>query len=137
MTRGEDFGAGPRDDLPGGDAALCAEYVLGLLSDAERVAFEDRLATEPHLQAEVAYWAENLADLAGAIPEVPPSPAVLRRIELATFGPAPPSVWRQLRPYLLGALAAAGLAWVASLSGLLDTGAVPPDTSGQGAETQD
>ena len=109
------------DDLPGGDAALCAEYVLGLLSGDEQRAFEQRLSRDGDLQAEVAYWCENLADLTLGLPEVTPAPAVLRRIEIAAFGPGRPPLWRLVLPYILGAVAAAAVAWVASVSGVLET----------------
>ncbi len=107
------------DTLPGGDSELAGEYVLGLLEGVELHAFEAQLASDPALQAEVAAWAAHLSELAADIPEVAPAPAVLRRIEIAAFGAAPPSFWRQLWPYVLGAAAAAALAWVATGVGLV------------------
>jgi anti-sigma-K factor RskA len=128
---------GPQDppddtgrDLPGGDAALCAEYVLGLLGPEETAAFEARFAQEPDLQEEVAYWAENFADLAVDLPDVQPAPAVLRRIEVAAFGPARPPLWRQVLPYILGSAAAAAIAWAASVSGLLYPTTGPTNATG-------
>ncbi len=124
---------GPRDhqgemlpDLPGGDTALCAEYVLGLLSAPEAQALEARLESEPALQAEVVYWAEHFADIADTVPEVAPPPAVLQRLELRAFGSARPPFWRQLLPYLVGAVVAATVAWMVNFSGLLNVGPEAP-----------
>ncbi|KMK67870.1 anti-sigma factor domain-containing protein [Puniceibacterium sp. IMCC21224] len=112
-------------DLPGGDVSLCAEYVLGLLTDAEARAFETRFQGDPDLRDELAYWADHFAALTDAIPAEAPPAAILGRIENAAFG-ARPSLWRQLMPYIAGALVAASVAWVAMVSGVLNFGAEEP-----------
>lgn len=112
------------DDLPnGGDTALAAEYVLGLMPDAEARAFEARLAKEPELEREVVVWTEYFAHLAGDVTGTAPAAAVKRRIEAAAFGDAPgrrrAPLWRMLMPYGAGAVLAAVLAWAAFTFGLL------------------
>ncbi len=121
MTGPDDQTGGMSPDLPGGDAALSAEYVLGLLSEGEVRAFEGRLSAEPDLQAEVVYWAEHFADITDTVPDVTPPKAVLRQIEIRAFGDTRKPLWRQLVPYALGALAAAAIAFAVNLGGLLDT----------------
>lgn len=113
-------------DLPGGDAATCAEYVLGLLSNADASAFEARLAADPDLRDETTYWAEYFAALTDAVPDVAPPAAIWHRIKADAFGPARPPLWRQLMPYLAGALVAASVAWVAMVSGVLNVGNEEP-----------
>ncbi|SLN47175.1 Anti-sigma-K factor rskA [Roseivivax jejudonensis] len=121
---------GPGDtDMPAGgggggeDSALAAEYVLGLMPEAEATAFETRLAAEPALEQEVVAWTEYLAMLADGVEDEVPATAVKRRIEAAAFGPDARSArtpfWRALVPYGLGAVAAALLAWVAFTFGPL------------------
>lgn len=57
------------------------EYVLGTLAGGERRAFEDSLAADPALRAEVAAWETRLAGLGDAIVPVQPPARVWRRIE--------------------------------------------------------
>ncbi|WP_146587444.1 anti-sigma factor [Puniceibacterium confluentis] len=127
MTGRSDDSDRPPPDLSGTDSALCAEYVLNLLSDDEARAFERRLEREPVLQTEVTYWAEHFADISDSLPEVAPAAAVLRRIETEIFGTGRQTLWRALLPYLLGALVAAALAWVVNTKGLLNTAPPAPD----------
>ncbi|MBS0123171.1 anti-sigma factor [Thetidibacter halocola] len=103
----------PQDtDLSGGWEAMAAEYVLGLLSKDEVRAFERQMATDPDLEQDVAAWTEYFATMTDDLPEVAPPPQVLNRIEQRLFSTPRPSIWRQLMPYLGGAVAAALLAWV-------------------------
>lgn len=64
---------------------LAGEYVLGLLSEDERAAFEARLASEPSTRAFVADWRERLLELDLSAAPVTPSPdlwpGIERRIE--------------------------------------------------------
>lgn len=105
-------------DLPGGDEATAAEYALGLLSEAEKQAFEAQLASDPDLRQDVAAWAEYLATLTDNIPEVAPPASVLRKIEADAFGAPPAPIWRQVIPYLIGAVAGAAMAWAVFVTGL-------------------
>ena len=110
-------------DLPGGWEAAAAEYVLGLLPEAERGAFEARLAQDPDLRQDVAAWAEYFSTLLAAEEEVAPPPQVLRRLEADLFVTARRPVWQQLLPYALGAVAGAMLAWIAFTTELLQPAA--------------
>ncbi|HRE81987.1 MAG TPA: anti-sigma factor [Opitutaceae bacterium] len=63
---------------------LASLYVLGLLEDAERLAFEQRLANEPELKTAVDGLREVSAQLAH-VPEGPPPPAELKGRILASI----------------------------------------------------
>ncbi|MDU8911141.1 anti-sigma factor domain-containing protein [Aestuariicoccus sp. MJ-SS9] len=104
---------GPEDtaDLPGGAEAMAAEYVLGLLSEDEARRFEAQMAQDPDLRQDVAAWSTYFTTLTDDIAPVDPAPQVFRRIEGALFGQKRPPLWRQLMPYLGGAVAAGLLAW--------------------------
>ncbi|MHA7869670.1 MAG: anti-sigma factor [Salipiger thiooxidans] len=113
--------SGPEDtDLPGGWEAAAAEYVLGLLPEDELRAFEARLSQDRDLQQDVEAWSEYFAALTDPVEAVAPPPQLLRRIEDRLFGRKRPSLWQQILPYLLGAVAAAAIAWAAMFSGMLD-----------------
>ncbi|ETW12643.1 hypothetical protein ATO8_11514 [Roseivivax marinus] len=113
---------GPED----GGTALAAEYVLGLMSDAESEAFEARLADEDALVDEVVLWTEYLARLVDAIPETAPAAAVKRRIEATAFGETlgrrSRSPLRQIIPYGIGGALAAMALWAAVSFGLVGGG---------------
>ncbi|MBE9638406.1 anti-sigma factor [Salipiger mangrovisoli] len=109
----------PQPGPPGGEEATAAEYVLGLLPVPERQAFEARLARDPALAREVASWCACFAALTADISEVAPPASLWPRLEARLHGAAQPPLWRQLLPYLLGAVLAAGLAWAAMVTGLL------------------
>ena len=124
MTGGSfDTGAPDRD-------IEAAEYVLGTLPQAERVAFARALEADAGLQAAVARWQIRLAPLAETLPEVaPPAGTWLRiRAALRPAGDDPriETLARGLRRWRLGALGAsalaAGLALALGLGRLL-----PPD----------
>lgn len=114
-------------ELPGGWEAAAAEYVLGLLPEEERRAFEAQMAQDRDLRQDVEAWEEYFSALTDPIPEVSPPPQVLRRTEAELFGRRRKPWWQQLLPYLIGAAAAAALAWMAMVSGLLNTGETRPD----------
>jgi anti-sigma-K factor RskA len=65
-----------------------AEYVLGVLPAAERPALEERIAREPALAREIAYWEERLGGLADTIKPVAPPAQSWLRIEAALSAPA-------------------------------------------------
>jgi anti-sigma-K factor RskA len=101
--------------------ALAAEYALGLLEPAEARAFERALEVDPDLRAEYAFWAGELADLAAAIPAVPPPPGLRAKLEARLFPEERQSFWRRLGlvPALAGALGAALIALAVTNLGLL------------------
>ncbi|WP_353471852.1 anti-sigma factor [Salipiger sp. H15] len=117
----------PQPDLPGGAEATAAEYVLGLLTDEERRDFEVLLAQDADLQQDVASWCAYFAALTDPIPETPPPATVWTRLEARLNPPAPSGLWRQVLPYLLGAVVAAGIAWAAMVAGLLVPGGTGPE----------
>lgn len=95
------------------DDATVAEYVLGTLPHAERVAFEKLLRDDAALRRDVADWSNRLAPLADEIEAVEPPAAVLANIEAALFEPAagPAPFWQRLGVWR-------GLA-VSSLAGMI------------------
>jgi anti-sigma-K factor RskA len=91
------------------DRLLAAEYVLGVLSAAERREIERRLSQEPALASEVAFWEERLT---------------WSRIERAIgIVPRPPSLWRSLVFWRSFGIASATLA-AASIAALAYIGLV-------------
>ncbi|HVZ01081.1 MAG TPA: anti-sigma factor [Dongiaceae bacterium] len=120
-------GNGPGDDGDG----RAAEYVLGTLSLAERLAFEAELAGDPALRRAVAAWSARLQPLADSVAPVAP-PTELRARVLAQIAPAPAA---GQRPFSLGRW----LAWTFGLSALAGAVAValvflttpqPPEAAG-------
>ena len=118
----EDDTIGPAD----GGNLIAAEYVLGVLSAQERREVARRLAQEPALAAEVAFWEERLAGLADTIAPVPPPPATWSRIEAAIGAPASgsSSIWQSLTFWRGFGLASATLA-AASIAMLAYIGLIP------------
>jgi anti-sigma-K factor RskA len=105
---------------------LAAEYVLGVLSAAERRDVERRLAQEPALDLEVALWEERLGGLADAVAPVAPPDAAWSRIEavIAPPAPRPASIWQSLAFWRSFAIGSGTLA-AASIAGLVYIGLVP------------
>ncbi|MGH2342177.1 anti-sigma factor [Segnochrobactraceae bacterium EtOH-i3] len=125
-TEAEEAGAIP-DDL------LAAEFVLGVLDTDQWTATEARRQADPAFAEIVTDWEQRLADLADAVPSVPPPARIHRRVEAELSlliarmpapepepEPAPPPprrgvpFWRGLAcgTGALAALAVAGLAVV-------------------------
>ncbi|MCA0939271.1 anti-sigma factor [Salipiger pacificus] len=117
----------PQPDPPEGVEALAAEYVLGLLTEPELRHFEALLVRDAGLRQEVASWQACFAALTADIPEAAPPEDLWPRIEARLHGPVRAALWRQLLPYLLGAVAAAGIAWAALVSGVLTPGSAGPE----------
>ncbi|MBV2361295.1 anti-sigma factor [Thalassococcus sp. CAU 1522] len=115
----------PGNDLPGGDEAAAAEYVLGLLSEDEARVFEARMATDPDLAQDVQAWSEYFATLTDDLPEIEAPLQVLQRAEAQALATGKPPVWRALWPYLAGAVAASLLAWLVLSGDLLGPGGTP------------
>ncbi|MBV8790435.1 MAG: anti-sigma factor [Pseudolabrys sp.] len=100
------------------DDALAAEFVLGLLSQADRQAAERRIAREPAFAGLVAHWEAQLVPFADDIAPVQPPHDVWLRISTAL----PPekvqaSRWASLAFWRGFAIGASGLA-LASLVAL-------------------
>ncbi len=67
--------------------AQAAEYVLGLLSEDERMAFEAQLRAEPALGAEVRRWEGYFASMAEIdVEEVAPPARILPAVRAELFG---------------------------------------------------
>jgi anti-sigma-K factor RskA len=100
--------------VPGGPEeheARIAEYVLGTLTGAERVAFEAALSRDAGLRLAVAQWSEHLQPLADAVPAVAP-PAALRARIIAAVAPRDAVTEADARPFNLSRW----LAWTLGLS---------------------
>jgi len=103
-----------------------AEYVLGVLGAADRREVERRLAREPALASEVAFWEDRLNGLADVVAPVSPPEAIWSRIETAIGGAPtrPRSVWESLSFWRSFAIGSATLA-AASIAALAYIGLVP------------
>ena len=62
------------------DRALAADYAMGLLDHAEEAAAERRIATDVTFAHAVDAWRSRLADFDVTAEQIPPSPALWRRI---------------------------------------------------------
>lgn len=103
------------------DAALAAEYALGLLAPPEARAFEVRLAVDPAFRALYAIWAGDLAALTDDIAPVTPPKSIESALNAELF-PEEKQGWLQslgLFPALLGGLLAALLVLYVSNLGIL------------------
>lgn len=99
------------------DTARAALYALGALPDEQRTAFEERLATSPELQEEVAALRAVTDDLALAAAPLAPRAAVRERLlARVAAGPAEAATRRAL-PDLLFALHAEAT-WITVTPGL-------------------
>lgn len=114
------------DDLPFSpldqDDALAAEYVLGVLSLADRSAVEARLKNDSAFVARVAAWENRLSPLNDDYAEVP-APDLVPRIEARLFPVAEQPARRPLFGWLSGAATAAAIAIAAVV---MFTPAAPP-----------
>ena len=107
--------------------SIAAEYVLGVLGADERREVERRLAHEPALASEVAFWEERLGVLADAVAPVTPPRHTWSKIEAAIPAAAvarPTSLWQSLAFWRGFGIAAATLA-AASIAALAYFGLVP------------
>jgi anti-sigma-K factor RskA len=78
---------------PDGDSVLVAEYVLGLLPEAERDSLRARLKAEPALRADLAFWRGRLASLDTEFAEATAPAGVWPRIEQRLFTEQARSGW--------------------------------------------
>jgi len=114
-----------------GDGTLiAAEYVLGVLSAAERSAVQARLAREPALRAEVEYWEQRLGTLASELAPVDPRPQVWAKIEAAIAAePRRRTLWQNLpfwRWTAIGSAAIAAASVAASLAAFVYLARIQP-----------
>jgi anti-sigma-K factor RskA len=116
MNDDDTIGSGEHGDL------AAAEYVLGVLSAAERGAVELRIEREPLFAAEVAFWEARLVGLADQVAPVTPPAEVWRRIEAGLAAPgstgAAGGLLQSLAFWRAFAIGAAAVA-VASLAALV------------------
>lgn len=76
---------------------LAAEYVLGTMQGDERIRFEQRLASDMGLQAEVTAWEERLNPMLEMLDPVEPPPVVWQRIQDRIEPPEDKtSIWNSL-----------------------------------------
>jgi anti-sigma-K factor RskA len=114
-------------DPADGGKTIAAEYVLGVLGAEERREVERRLAHEPALASEVAFWEERLGVLADAVAPVAPPQHTWSQIEAAIHAPTttpPASLWHSLAFWRRFGIASATLA-AASIAALVYIGLVP------------
>lgn len=130
-------------DDPQERSASAGEYVLGTLSPADRDAFEQALAGDAALQAEVYYWQDRLLPLADRVPAAEPAPRLWSDIQAGlgvvpaaapvTVPTAPAAndpMWQRLRRWrVVSGMAIAASVLLASLLVLRAPGlpAVPAD----------
>ena len=111
-----------------GSALTAAEYVLGVLDEAQRRAAERRIARDPVFAREVAFWEERLGGFADAVPAVAPPQDGWARIEAALGGAEKakrPGFWHNLPLWRGLALASSALA-AACIAALIYIGTVAP-----------
>lgn len=91
------------------DDARAAEYVLHLLDDDERRAFEARLATDRALQLLVWSWEARLSPLSDTIEAVAPPKTVRSRVLRSVDEPPTRRPAQAFLAWLVGGAVAAGL----------------------------
>ncbi len=95
-----------RPDIPP-EGVEAGEYVLGLMSDTERLAFEARLADDADLRAEVLEWERYFAAMAEAeVAEIAPPARVEAAIKARLFEAGGTSIWHRVGVWRALALAA-------------------------------
>ena len=103
------------DTMPeGGDDLIAAEYVLGVLSGAEREATALRVQNERGFARLIDQWTIKLSPLDDSYAEIAPPASVKRALDGRLFtGSAAPGFWQSLnlwRALTVGALAVAAVA---------------------------
>jgi anti-sigma-K factor RskA len=114
---------------PDADAPIAAEYVLGVLSAAERRAVQARLASEPALRAEIEYWEQRLGPLAAELQPREASPHVWAKIEASIAADRRrATVWQNLPFWRWAAIGSAAIA-AASLAAVVYLARIQPATA--------
>jgi len=118
----------------GGDEALAAEYVLGVLPTEERQQAASRIETDPDFARLVDGWEARLAPLADAYEDVPPPASVAPALERRLFASAnasqstKPGFWQSLAVWrALAAASVVALALVVLAPLLAPSGGKPGD----------
>jgi anti-sigma-K factor RskA len=112
--------------IEGDGKLIAAEYVLGVLSTAERRAVQARIALDPALRAEVEYWEQRLGPLASELKPVDPPPRVWAKIEETLAADlSHRSLWQSLPFWRWAAIGSAAVA-TASLAAFLFFARIPP-----------
>lgn len=115
-----------RTTPPGEDAPIAAEYVLGVLSAAERRAVQARLASEPALRTEIEYWEQRLGPLAAELQPRDAPPQVWAKIEaFIAADRRRGTVWQNLPFWRWAAIGSAAIA-AASLAALVYLARIEP-----------
>jgi anti-sigma-K factor RskA len=122
------IGSDDHSDLSG-DELLAAEYALGVLGRAERLAAQARVEHEHAFAALVAVWEARFAPWAAEMTEVPPPPQIWERIAAAIPAASAQRAgfWQSIAVWR-GFAAAGAVAAAACLGALLYFGTVtqPP-----------
>jgi anti-sigma-K factor RskA len=104
----------------GEESLLVAEYVLGLLPEAERAGLRARLKAEPALRGDLTFWRSRLASLDVEFVETAVPAAVWPKIEGRLFADqVKPGFWNSLalwRSVAAGAFAVAAIAVAVNLA---------------------
>lgn len=123
--------AGAHEWEHGGDDAVAAEYVLGVLPADERRTAAARIEAEPEFARMVDRWEVRLSPIASGYPEVEPPASVRQALEVRLFAASPASkragLWESLafwRGLTLAALAA--LVLYAAIPFVAPPGVEPP-----------
>jgi anti-sigma-K factor RskA len=114
-------------DPGNGQDLAAAEYVLGVLSAADRRTAELRLARDPAFAADVAFWEARLGGLADGVAQVAPPPELWRSIEAKIAAQAASrrhGLWESLAFWRTLAIASATVA-AASFGGLFYLARLP------------
>ena len=114
------------------DDLVAAEYVLGVLPQAERAAFARRLLVEPQLKSAVDAWEARLLPLLDDVAPVTPPAAMLAAVEQRLFPDSQSQSFRWLGIRFWQSLAAAlSIALVALAAAYIADW--PPRGAGSGA----
>ena len=76
-------------DVP--DSVRAAEFVLGVLSPEDRLAFSGRMMLDPALRAKATFWSEHFAYFGAQATPVTPPDGVFEDISTVLFGPRDPA----------------------------------------------
>lgn len=117
----------PQDWDRSRDEIISGEYVLGVLSEADRRRVEARIASDPKFAMQVRRWQANLADFNDDYREVKPTADLYNTIEARLFGIEEPA-----RPTFLQAIWGSVALWrgVATAAVVLAVGIAVADRIG-------
>lgn len=98
-----------QDKQPHYDDATIAEYAIGVLPHAERLAFQKALETDATLRARLLVWEEQLSEQADSFEPEPAPEHIFRSAEKQLFGDGKQAsgFWAKFQNWRLSALATA------------------------------